>query len=312
MVEQISLVNELINDSVIMNKNDSYYLLDVIDWGYVSSSQKTSKYPDQIGNTVNVITVDTRIISIICWIVSEVSQSGKTYEQYWNESNLDIATKKRRLAKILNPSQKLKVLVGEYYLEGYSQGSIKYGTSEDKNNEVMCQCKIDMICNNSMFNKANSNIQVLVGSIPKFKFPLVIPKPDGMIFGIKNASSLVVAKNDGDIKTGAIFTIKAMSGILTNPKIFNPYTGEEMTINKTLAKGEMVVICTVVGEIKITGITNLGEENYFRYWMFDNDYIQLDCGQNVLGYSADNDTHLAGNFGLTVEIQERYFTIGEE
>jgi hypothetical protein len=126
-------------------------------------------------------------------------------------------------------------------------------------------------------------------------FPLVAVKSIGTVMsGRQNYRDLSVY-NEGDAEIGAKITFEA-SGEVTNPRVINRETGEYIRICKTMQKGEKIIVNTLDGNTKgVTGIINSVEENYFRYWDFNNTWLKFNTGTTVLDYDTGdgNDNNLA-------------------
>ena len=82
---------------------------------------------------------------------------------------------------------------------------------------------------------------------------------------------------------------RSLSGEVTNPIITNVANQTYVKINKTLAKDEEVIVNTNVGYKSIEGklASEAEYSNYFQYRDINSAWLQLEPGDNVLVYGAD-------------------------
>ena len=146
------------------------------------------------------------------------------------------------------------------------------------------------------------------GTFGGYHFPVVIPKPNGMHFGIRRSFQLVSVNNSGDVALGGIIYLRA-TGTVVNPSLTNVFTQESISIVKTLSYGEIVKVDTV--NRKVTGAPDgLTFENYFRYWDFSNDWFQFEIGDTLFGFAAEGETYK--NLDVWVEINKSFYSMEEQ
>lgn len=263
-----------------------------IDWGSAPASHNTYTYPGQIGVSISSTNIREREITIsgfAFYVVSNPEREGMTYEEYVKYGYEKILKKKDILNKIINPEDYVRITVGEYYIDGKPDSSVRFGDTEETNNQFFCKFFISIYCENPMFKKKTIMQTMLSGNIPKFHFPLVFTKEKGIIFGIRKKYQLIEVENEGSIKIGAIITFKS-KGVVANPAIENLQNGQKIVINKTLQEGEEVVINTNDGPEKgIKGFVDGQELNYFKYWDFENNWMKFNPGTSLLGYSVQSE-----------------------
>ena len=129
-----------------------------------------------------------------------------------------------------------------------------------------------------------------------FHFPLIIGLPGTkqsndngyptIMFGLRKPSLIVDIYNKGAVATGIRIVFKATATI-KNPSLINVDTQQYFKINKTMVAGEEVVIDTNVGKKKIRGYLNGVEYNYFKYIDFGSKWLQLEVGDNLFRYDAE-------------------------
>ena len=231
---------------------------------------------NQIGVYVTGTSLETRDVEITGWIIAKT------------ESQMD--ERKRMLNRFVNPQQLINLTYKEYDLEFLPNTSIKYSTTLVENNEVVCRFKIDGLCPDPLFRENVENKVAAATTVGMFHFPLIINKtqqsPPQIVFGLRQPSLIVNVYNSGAVRTGMKMVFKA-TGTIKNPSFINVMTQEYFKINKTMVAGETVTINTTIGEKKVIGFLNGREQNYFKYRDLDSTWLQLEVGDNLFRYDAD-------------------------
>lgn len=94
--------------------------------------------------------------------------------------------------------------------------------------------------------------------------------------------------NSGDLETGVVITLRALSDDVVNPVIFNSLTGEYMLINVRMYKGDIIKIDTNKGKKSIAKIVDTEKTNMINALSGSSSWLQLETGYNEFTYSADN------------------------
>ena len=118
-----------------------------------------------------------------------------------------------------------------------------------------------------------------------FYFPLVLLE-SGIPLGVINAQDTVNVENDGDVELG--FTVKfiANDGSVSNPKIINTQTLEYIELEAEMQAGDVISVCTIQGNKRVT-LTRNGEDiNYFNKLVDGSAFMQLQEGDNEFQFSA--------------------------
>ena len=274
MIENIVIKNTITLKSVEINMTTSNFVLVSADFGQISSSQQTYKYPNQIGSSVYTNTLETRTSNIIGYVIGE--------------SQAVIAHGKRTLNSLINPLHALDILIEDkYHITMYPDSTVKYAATVSENNEYMCKFEISGICNDPLFHSDKKLVQA-AGVVPLFHFPLCIPQSEGIVLSKREPSLICSIENIGSIESGMTISFQA-SGAVVNPSLINIDTQECFKLNKTLVKDETVDICTVVGARSIVGKLSGETLSYFKYRDFDdNAWLQLYPGINYFRYNADS------------------------
>lgn len=274
MIESLVLTNTVTLQSVLLDKDNSDLVLDEADLGTVEGTHHSYKYVSQVGVYIDSTTLEQRTVAISGWVI------GDTYDE--------LRENKKVLNRLVNPLHPIDAVVQEKYKLTFKPDySVKYSVSYEENNEVLCKFLIQGTCADPMFTTKDKQSALIASTIPKFRFPLVIPQGTGILMGLREPSLLATLNNEGDIDTGLLVTFSCTSTV-TNPSLLNVDTREFIKVNKVLSAGEQIVISTGSGEKSIKGIINSVEYNYFKYMDFDSTWLQLHTGENTLKYDADN------------------------
>lgn len=138
-------------------------------------------------------------------------------------------------------------------------------------------------------------------------FPTAILEddPDSMIYGHRETSVIVDVYNDGHVATGMKIYFKAM-GAVTGPSLFNMNTREYMKVDYSMQAGDVIVVDTSYGNKGITLQRGGQEINLYRYMDVDSTFMQLDIGDNVFRYDADDGLT---NLEVTVYYAQKYLGV---
>lgn len=273
MTDSIRLVNTATKHELLIDTRTSLFMLENVDWGVVESAHQSYKYIDQIGVYVTGTTLETRSITIIGWVAGEIYP--------------ELQARKRTLNSLINPKQPIDVYVDEYKLRFYPDSSIRYSASYKENNEVVCKFMISGLCADPLFTSKSEYRVDGASTLPRFRFPLIIPQPKGIIMGLRQPSLIIAIDNEGAVPTGMRIEFQA-SGTVLNPKLINANTQEFFSVNKTMVSGEKITVNTNDGSKKIIGELNNQKFNYYQYRDLDSTWLKLELGTNLFRYDADS------------------------
>lgn len=257
-----------------------------IDWDTVGVKHNTFEFPNQTGLSISSTKVNDRDVTINGYVYYIPTEREKElYKDIDSFVYQKILEKKRKLNRVIDPQQFIKLTIGEYYIIGKPSRTIKWATKYKENNDKFCKFQISLYCNNPMFKREAEQV-VLSGSLPAFKFPLIIPQA-GMIFGERRNYHAFGILNSGDVPVGAKFRIRS-NGVVKGFTMQNATTGEYFRINKTLQDGEEIIVNTDASSARsIYGYIDGEELNYFKYWDFEGKWIQFPVGQSYITYTLE-------------------------
>jgi hypothetical protein len=157
--------------------------------------------------------------------------------------------------------------------------------------------QISMYCPEPYWADIDSLITELSNIVGMHYFPLDIGglafPEEGVPFGVYERNHIKTYVNEGDVASGMIITITAMS-VATNPVLRNLSTGQFIGINDTLIAGDEVIISTYKGRKTITknGV------NIIDKIMPGSAFLQLEVGGNEFMIDSDDE-----------DIANMYFTL---
>ena len=282
MIESIVLENLSIGTSLPINISNREYVLDSVDFGTIQSSRNTYKYINQVGVYVTGTTLESRPINIIGWVVAD--------------SQADMTRRKNFLNRFVNPLQQIRLHYEEYQIDGLPTKTISYGTDISTNNEVLCKFMISLFCPDPLFHTENGTNVLIADWLPKFHFPLIIPKNKGIIMGLRSPASIATLNNDGSMPCGFVVTFEA-SGTVKNPYILNILTQEKIRLVETMEAGETLRVSTVPNNKTVKKISDGVETNAFNLLDLSSTFFSLPVGETYIRYGAEE-----GVVNLSVEV----------
>lgn len=315
MVDRIKIFNTVTEAKILMTKTaESPYLLetDGISWGEVPVQHNSYSNLTGIGEIITSSKLQPRKVAVTGRICSKHTNKEiariygvSTIEEIRQKKLQEIEEAKEELSKLINPLQYIRILSGEYYIEGKPNSSVTFSSTWKENNEIYCKFTFSLNCNDPLFHYSTTSNNQLLGISGGFHFPVRIPKPNGMKYGVRKIHQLVNVNNDGDIALGGVIYFKA-TGTVQSPVIRNVQTQEAIMINKTLQEGEVVKIDTI--NRKVLGAVD-GENfvNYFQYWVFSNTWFQFGVGDTLFGLSAENETYKS--LTVWVELNKSFYSM---
>ncbi|KAB2337659.1 phage tail family protein [Cytobacillus depressus] len=144
---------------------------------------------------------------------------------------------------------------------------------------------VDLICPSPFFRKLEIQKTEIALWESNFEFPLEIPL-DGIEMGIRSPSLIVNVQNDGQVPIGLIIKFKAL-GTVRNPSLFNVNTREWFKLNRIMTAGEVITVNTNQGKKRVESTKNGVVSNIFNNMVFGSNFLQLDIGDNLFRYDAD-------------------------
>lgn len=317
MIQKLQIINKVNGQQLSLARDGStQYVLDEIDWDVPSVSFSTYRVPFQIGVSLSGVELGTRKPSITGYIVSRVYGReflGRGWDEFLEAQLQDVEQKKYELNRVINPLQDIRIVVGEYFIEGRPSNAVKFSNKENENNEVLCMFTIDVDCFSPMFRLNKGKQTVLAKVQPKFRFPWIL-KETGNIMGVVYNPKIINVINNGDCDIGGIIKLKAVGGTVQNPTIFNVDTQEQFMIRLTLDDGDYLLINTKIGEESVIhhdancfGTGQSKDENVIGDVLEGSSFLQFKQGSNLYGYSVEEGSDVFVN--LTIDMDELFLNL---
>ena len=265
---------EIIFDNVI-------YTLNEMDLGTADAELSTFKGINQVGEYLSHTTIGTRAISIVGYVFAD--------------SQEEMRIRKRDLIKLVNPLDIFDLVVDGYKLSCVASDTVKFAVARYENNNRLCKFMLSAEAVNPCFVPLDETTIKVALWRAVFKFPLVLKADEPFIVGVREPSKIANIQNNGDIETGMIVEFVA-KGEVSNPYLLNLNTREQIKINKTLSKGEVIRVNTNYGKKTVFGTIDGEETNCFSFLDLDSTFIQLEVGGNEFRWGADsNESNLEVN-----------------
>ena len=147
------------------------------------------------------------------------------------------------------------------------------------------QFLITLLCPNPFWQdveRTKAEIAIWRGAL---EFPLELME-EGIELGFREPSLIVNIYNPGDVPCGMEIRFKALATVV-NPSLFNVNTREYLKINKTMTASEVIVVTTQFGGKRVESHLNGVVTNAFNWLDLDSVFLQLDPGDNLLRYDAE-------------------------
>lgn len=317
MIQELQIINKVNGQQLSLARDGStQYVLDEIDWDVPSVSFSTYRVPHQIGVSLSGVELGTRQPSITGYVVSRVHGReflGRGWNEFLEAQLQDVEQKKYELNRVINPLQEIRIVIGEYFIEGRPSSAVKFSNKENENNEVLCMFTIDINCFSPMFRLNKGKQTVLAKLQPKFRFPWIL-KETGNIMGVVSNQKIINVINNGDCDVGGIIKLEAVGGTVQNPTIFNVGTHEQFMIRLTLDDGDYLLINTKIGEESVIhhdanyfGTRQSKDENVIGDVLEGSSFFQIKQGSNLYGYSVEHGSNVFVN--LTIDMDELFLNL---
>ncbi len=194
-----------------------------------------------------------------------------------------------------------------YYYEGDIERKIKCTVEKvdiPEKEGFTRDFSISLIAPNPRFSAVSATVLSMANWQAAFEFALIIPKDEGIEFGIKNNTSMGTAENDTNIEYGMTIKFKANDTVV-NPYVLNVNNREIIQIEKTMSAGDQIIITTHVDNKKVVYIsasTSIEEDITFLK-MYGSVYLQVPIGTNTFRSGAEQGED---NLETTIEFLPEY------
>lgn len=220
---------------------------------------------NQIGNSVNNINVDSKLITINGVLKGETEYNRK------------------RLIDVISPQSKgcfkaINKNGDQYSVDVYVKNTpiIGFG-SNYQTFQFVLYCEYPYWKKNETIKRDINKI------IPCFRFPFNLKNT--LTFGKNERSDFININNNGNIKIPLKIVLTAKTSI-ENPKVINVLTGEQIKLNYTTTANEIITITTGYNNKRIT--SNISGDIFKHLDLLNSTFLQLEKGDNTFKFTADS------------------------
>lgn len=217
------------------------------------------------------------------WVEEQRAFAFKVFNPKKNPMRIDITT----------PAGK------EYYLHANLQGAPYFPNELENENELWQDGLLQFTANDPYIYESATQVVDVATWIPMLQFPIVIPE-EGVAFGKRIESLIANVYNGGQETIGMLMRFRAF-GTVVNPSLINVNTYEEFKLNFTMQGGDVIEVSTYQGRKSITLIRNNVRSNIFHARKLLSKFLQLEIGDNLFRYDAENGE--VGRNNLEIQIQ---------
>ena len=280
--------------SVELGDESPFILTKIEGTGAVNVDMQTQKSPFQDGVTYIDNTLEPRSLSIEIMVLAEDKE--------------EMMKNRRKLLQVFNPKLGPGKLIYEFgnnrkEIEAISELAPVFPDAGDFK-DTMQPGLIQLYCPYPFWEDLEEGKEEIALWISDWEFPVDIPV-EGMEFGHRATTLIKNIINNGDVPCGMRIEFKALATVV-NPSIFDFNTREFIKVKRNLLAGEKLIINTSFGNKRVELMKSNGTiENVFHYIDLKSTFIQLDVGDNLIQYDAEE-----GIDNLEVSIYHKPLYIG--
>lgn len=213
------------------------------------------------------------------------ARSINLYLEFKQGVNVELA--KRRILAAIKPKNRGRLDFTYQGLHLQIEGVTQAITIPRFSNDVIMQ--ITIYCGFPYWKDATKIISEISTILDNFHFEMTVTTSNPIIFGKILGQAMNVINNSGDVPTGMMIHIIAMSDNVINPKIERTIDGAFFVINTTMNTGDEIIINTNKGQKDVlkngTSIINLvgSGSTWFQLEVGENEFTVTDqSGNNSL------------------------------
>lgn len=260
------------NKSIVLGNTKPFVIISADGLGSPENAIYTQKSPFQDGVTVTGSTLEFRNIVIEGKIIDRNRVNRQAY--------------RNRLLQAFNPKLDGKLIYESVDLKRQIECKVEQAPYFASNSEQSYQdFSISLIAPSPFWKDINTIKEEVAIWRGAFEFPLEIVE-EGIELGYREPSLIVNVLNKGDVPCGMKIQFKALATVV-NPSLFNVNTREYFKINKVLEAGEIITVTTHFQNKRVELSKNGVVSNAFNWIDLDSTFLQLDVGDNLFRYDAD-------------------------
>lgn len=260
------------NESIELGNAAPFLVLTVDGLGSPQNEIYTQKSPYQDGVTATHSSLGPRNIVLEGTIIDSNRENRHTY--------------RNKLLSVFNPKLNGKLIIdlgGEQRQIDCKVEQAPYFASESGQNHQ--NFSISLIAPNPYFQDITTTKEEVAIWRGALEFPWEILE-EGIELGHREPSLIVNVLNKGDVAAGMKIQFKALATVV-NPTLFNVNTREYFKVDRTMEAGEVMTVTTHFQNKRVELNKNGVISNAFNWIDFQSTFLQLDPGDNLLRYDAD-------------------------
>ena len=253
------------NEEISLTQNPNYSLMSVEGMDPAAAMIGTAASATMDGSVFRSAKIGERNIVILIAVEEPCEKNRVDLYRY-------VRTKKELTVYVKNEER-------DVYINGYAE-AMPIGFFEQKET-----VQISIICTDPYFRDVEKTSVSISGTESLFEFPFSIPE-EGIEFSSISENTEKDIINRGDAEVGAIFRLYA-SAPTKNPSIYLPFLNIAFFLEISMIAGDEIVINTIKGQKIVKLIRNGIETNIINTLKFGSKWLQLEPGQNRIGYLAE-------------------------
>lgn len=261
------------NKSIELGNSSPFLITTVDGLGSPQNEIYTQKSPYQDGVTATHSSLGSRNIVIEGKIMDSNRENRQAY--------------RNKLLSVFNPKLDGKLIIDLGNVKRQIDCKVEQAPYFSSNSEQNYQnFSISLLAPNPYWQDINTIKEEVAIWRGAFEFPLEIVE-EGIELGYREPSLIVNVFNRGDVPCGMRIDFKALATVV-NPSLFNINTREFFKVNRTMEAGEVLTVTTHFQNKRVELNKNGVISNAFNWIDLNSTFLQLDVGDNLLRYDADD------------------------
>ncbi len=274
MTDNMVITYKYGEQSIVFSKDTNFWLSDITGLG-LEVDFKTTQNNFSPGEALYAQNVSGRYLSFTGEIIG------------------DLRLNREKMLNLIAPMQNA-VIVFEENGESWQIDVVPEKTPEIEPGAGIQSFQFTVFAPYPYFRTLEQKSYVLSGYTPMWKTPFTMSGP--FYISMQNPNAYTVIKNIGNVNLSFVWEVYAINAI-ANPSLKNVNTGEEISIIKSMEKGDRFRISTFYKDkesgTSLVFITSDGaQENAFRYISPQSDLnMQIMPGDNIFLANAEENKH---------------------
>lgn len=262
------IVRNKYGDSLELTHNEKFTISNISGFDPPDAEIHTVRYAGEDGSVYNSSVMNGRTITITIAINNPAEENRLALYRYF---------KSKYPVRLYYRTETRNV-----YIDGYVQTFQVAYFNKKQTAQITVYCPRPYLIEDDL-----SGDNLIDMSNPLFEFPFSIEIDEPIPFSEPSDLLIQSVKNRGDLETGCTITIHAMDTVV-NPRFVNQVNGQGIYLNITLAEGDDLVICTIVGQKSIKRIRNAVATNMISAFASGSEWMVIAAGENDIVVAADS------------------------